>query len=170
MAIDERIRAFHQAILPVFSSHVDPICIVDGSNKIVYQSLAMGSLLGIRRRDLARGAVFCDVVKLSVCQKGCEVLKAIRSGVPLRLDEAPARIGGNLCRLTVRVTPFREPSAPRSADCIGAVITARDTTGDVLLLAKYHKLLSMVEQRDDRLAELEEEVQKLRGVLRRSRS
>ena len=157
--------------LPIDSSF-DPICVVNEKNQIVYANLAMKSFLQLRKRDVDQHPVFCDLVKLSVCLKGCCVEEVLKTGNDYRIDQTPAAKGAEKFRVLFKVTPIRAGSGPDSAGSLpilGAIVSLRDTTGEILLQAKYHKMLQILGERDLKINALNERVEALRLALRRIR-
>lgn len=158
MAVNPVLSAMISAMMPALEVCLDPVCVVDASGQIVFLTTPMGSLLKVRPRELKRGVVFCDAIKLAACVKECQVRKAIGSGKGIRLDETPGTIGGEKMRGMLQVIPL-----PKG---LGALISVRDTTADVLVLAKYHKLTDELDRKELKIAELEVRLESMRGGLR----
>ncbi|HUP57129.1 MAG TPA: PAS domain-containing protein, partial [Bdellovibrionota bacterium] len=155
---------------PAIDACMDPICVVDAGNRIVYFNLPMRSLLGVRPRQVQDKKIcFCDIVKLAVCKPSCQIMEVLESGGSARFDETPATRGEDKFRLTLKATAFNQPGTGKKGPIMGAIISVRDVTGDFLVQAKYHKALQLLEQRDTRIAELEEKADTLRLALRRAR-
>lgn len=129
---------------PALEAVLDPLCVVNHKNEVIYANLAMKGLLGLTGKDLKEYPVFCDRVKLPACEKECQIQHAIDSQEMLRLDETPSTKitpkGHDKMRAIVKVVPFTEDQLK------GAIITLRDTTGEVLLQAKYHKILQILQE------------------------
>src|SRR5262249_14453869 len=120
--------------------------------------------LGLTGQQLKKEPCFCELLKLAACEKTCQVLEVLHSGEALRLDEAPAVKGSEKLRILLKVVPLFE-SADRDNPPIGAFLTVLDTTGEVLLSAKYHKLIQVNADKDTKIAHLEEQVANLQSNL-----
>lgn len=165
----EFLKRFQAEMKPAFDASLDPVCIVNTSNQILFYNLAMKSFLGLRNRELGKKLVFCDLLKLSVCEPSCQVKHLLQTGMPIRIDESPAAKGRDKLRLSLRAVPILDPEAKLNTPPLGAVITLRDTTGEILLQAKYHKLLELMVEKDAKIADLDEKLQAMRTALRRAR-
>jgi transcriptional regulator with PAS, ATPase and Fis domain len=170
MAIEPKFKEVLAGFKPAIDACMDPICVVDDKNRIVYFNLPMRSLLGIRPRQIKEKKIcFCDIVKLAVCKPSCQIMEVLESGISARFDETPATRGEDKFRLTLKVTSFQQPGTGKKGPVMGAIISVRDVTGDFLVQAKYHKALQLLEQRDSKIATLEEKAESLRQALRRAR-
>lgn len=143
---------------------LDPFCLVNAQNHIIYANAAMKSLLNLRKREIDAKPIFCDLIKLSACKDGCEITKAINFGKALRLDEVPATRGESKMRIILRVIPLLEKKGPANR---GAIITLRDTTADVVVQAKYHKLMEMIQGKNEKIEDLEYKLLELRAKVSR---
>lgn len=157
---DEKLKRVLELITPGLDASIDPVCVVDTANKILHLSASMKAFLSVRPRELSKGLVFCDLLKLSACESGCKILHTIKSGTNLRLDETPASRGDMKLRVVLKAVPLYDPE-DKSETPIGAIISVRDTTGEILVQAKYHKLMQIIEdeehadlraQQEDRVA------------------
>jgi PAS domain S-box-containing protein len=154
------------ALLTTFDAVLDPLCVVNRENKIVHFNSAMKSFFGMTARELAKHHVFCDLLKLAACEKSCEVLKVIKSGKAVRLDETPASYKERKMRLLLKVVPLHDPRDPGKKAPIGAIITLRDSTAEILVQAKYQKLLQLLEEKDDKILQMEERMLSIRKAIR----
>lgn len=164
---EEFLKRYHAIVKTVMDASMDPVCIVDRQNQILHSNLPMRSFLGIRTRELGKKPVFCDLVKLSICEPGCQLRTVLDQGSVVRVDESPAARGTEKLRISLRAVPIYAGGERKTP--VGALITLRDTTGEILLQAKYHKLLEMMAAKDTKVAGLEERIRALRTALRRAR-
>lgn len=153
-----------ETVIPVLESSLDAVAVVDSKNLIHYANSSMKTLLKLRPADLKTHKKFCDCITLSICANACRIETLITSGKSFRFDESPATLPTvpelTKLRILIRGAPIPENKSSKN---IGAVITLRDTSAEVLVQAKYHKLARMVEERDETIQEL----RKLNAILRR---
>jgi PAS domain-containing protein len=154
---------------PGLTATFDSACVVDTENRIVHLNLAMKHFLGLSPRALKSGVVLCDHLKLAACKKDCRLLEAIRGEEPLRLEGAPAEVKNIKHRISMSAVPLRDPGLPRISEPIGALIIVRDTTGEVLLQAKYHKVLKLLEDIEEEKENLKSKIRGLQDALSRFR-
>jgi hypothetical protein len=154
---------------PALDASLDAIAIVDESNRIVYANVAMKNFLAVPARDFKKNPVFCDLVKFAACEKTCQMLHVIKSGEMVRLDETPAAKPNEKVRVLLKAVPLLNPEDPNASAPIGAIITVRDTTGEILLQAKYHKVMQLLGEKDTKINELMDRLNALRTALRRAR-
>ncbi|MCM2279197.1 MAG: PAS domain-containing protein [Oligoflexia bacterium] len=156
---------------PAIEASLDAVAIVDARNQVVYCNVAMKSFLGLKQKDLARHPVFCELVKISACEGDCQLLAAIRRGSALHLDEVPAAKGkgsqAEKIRISLRAVPLHSEGG--KGEVVGAVVSLRDATAEIVLQAKYHKLMEIVAERNEKIYQLDEQVKVLRGALRKAR-
>lgn len=143
---------------PALDACLDPICIVDRLNRITYANEPMRALLGLKSGT----PCFCEVVRLAVCKPVCQVQDVLEGGPAVRFDETPASRGAAKLRLNVQISPLRRSPKSKKGAAIGALISARDVTNDFLVQAKYLKALQLLEQRDSKIAELEDKLESAR--------
>jgi PAS domain-containing protein len=169
-SISDRVRETIDRFRVAIDASLDPVCIVDASNHILYFNLPMRSLLKLKLRQIQEKKIcFCDVLKLSVCSKRCRILEALATAEIARYEEIPAARGPDKFRMTVKVAPYREVNSGKNGPVVGAFITIRDVTGEFLVQAKYHKALEIIEQRTEEIQDLEFRVRSLQQTLKRSR-
>lgn len=121
----------------------------------------------MRARELKSSPVFCDRLKLSVCDKGCQVLAAIQRKAVARFDELPATLGETKLRMILKVSPIPDPD---SDDVLGAVLFMRNTTAEIVLQAKYKKLIQLAGQREEMVRDLQTRVESLMSSLKHGRA
>ncbi|HRK03241.1 MAG TPA: PAS domain-containing protein [Oligoflexia bacterium] len=152
---------------PVLSGALDAVAVVDLRNQLAYANPSMKTLLKLRPSHLAGKKKFCDCITLSICAKKCQIEELIQTATAFRFDESPAVISSKAdstkLRVNIRGVAVPNPDTKSSTKTIGAVITLRDTSADVLVQAKYHKLAELLKERDETIAEL----RRLNAVLRR---
>lgn len=164
MAAPADLQTIVQGLMPALDASLDPTCVIDPDCRVVFMSQSMRTLLGVRPRDLAqKNLVFCDLIKLTACKDGCKIAQVIKTGEPFRLDETPASRGDTKLRVGIKVGALKTEGETAAA---GAVICLRDTTAEILLQAKYHKSLQIIEEKDLTILDLEEKVQALQRSLR----
>lgn len=169
MSKAERYKPIVASLKSALEASLDCVCIVNTLNQIVYMNLPMKNFLGLRPRELEEGLVFCDTVKLAACKEHCQILDVLRTGTSLRLDEVPAEKRGQKFRLSMKVVPLYDGGATTGTRPIGALMSLRDSTGEILLQAKYHKTMEMLKEREDAISELEERIRTLQKTLRGAR-
>jgi PAS domain S-box-containing protein len=162
--VDARFKDLLKPLMPAIESSLDPVCVVDAEKRIVYLTTAMSSLIGLRARELARGVSFCEAVKFGGHGSGCHIRKIIDGDEAVRVDQVPATIGGERRRVLFKGVPVRGASGKAEL----ALVSLRDTTGEVLLQAKYHKTLMLLDHSRKEGEELRERVKELRDTLRRA--
>ena len=150
------------ALKPAMEACLDPMCVVDSKNRIAYLNEPMRELLGIKAKGKEQ-LCFCEVVKLAVCKAGCQVEDVLESGESVRFDETPASRGSAKLRLNIQISPVKGTAKTKKAAVAGALISVRDVTNDFLVQAKYLKALQLLEQRDSKIAELEDKLQSSRS-------
>jgi transcriptional regulator with PAS, ATPase and Fis domain len=163
MLVDNEFRALIKPMADALEASLDPVCVVDRQNHIVYLNAPMRSLLKATARSLAKTRKFCDLLKLAACEKSCRILHAIESGEKFRMDEAPAASAGGKMRVLIQAVPIRAEGG-----VAGAVITVRDTTGEILLQAKYHKSARIIEDLETQVKDLNEKYREMQERLRRA--
>ena len=147
----------------IINASLDAYCIVDKDTSILHSNFLMKSLLGLKPKDFQSKRKFSTLLELTENRSGCVVEKAIKKDDPIRFDETPATIGGKKFRLSIKITPFKDPDGDKKSPALGAIIMLRDTTAELLTQAKYHKVAEQV-------AELEEQVVKYKDMLVRLRA
>ena len=155
------------SVLPILDSSLDAVAVVDSTNGIYYANSAMKSLLKLRPTDLKLHKKFCDCITLSLCEKKCQIMLMLESGKSFRFDESPSTLPCGpdpaKLRVSIRGVAVNYGSENKKGGAIGGVVTLRDTSAEILVQAKYHKLAQMVEERDAHI----EELRKLNAILRR---
>ena len=142
----------------LINASLDAVCVVDSDAKIVYANSMMKNFLSLKPRELSRNPVFCELIKLSVCDKTCQVKSALENGKSIRFDEAPGVLKGNKLRVNFKITPFSIDGV------VGAIICLRDTTAELLTQAKYSKLLSISKKHEDQIEYHKDLLRKIRGT------
>jgi hypothetical protein len=173
ISADQQLNAAIRLMKPALEATLDGVCVVDASGRIVWLNLAMKNALGVRGRMLEEGLSFCDHIKLQACHEGCQIERMLKQGRAVRFDDAPARRVGEKAsaketekmRIMLKATPIQG----EGKKVIGGVIQFRDSTGEVLLQAKYHKLMLVVEEKDLEISALKRRVHTLMTSLRRAR-
>lgn len=164
MSGTDRLKALIELWSPAWDASLDSYCVVNAQNEIVHADLTMRSFLGIKGKRIPEKLIFCDLLKLAACSDQCKILGAIKSGQPLNLGEAPAQLREEKLRLMLKATPLSDPQSPGQAP-IGAVIFVRNTTQDVVLVAKYGKTQRLIEEKDQVIATRDAEIESIRNRL-----
>jgi PAS domain-containing protein len=163
MLVDPAFRALLKPMTDALECSLDAVCVVDPDGKIAYLNPQMRALLKVTARTLKQSQKFCDLIKLAACEKSCRIAHVIASGERVRLDEAPAACGGRKMRVMIQAVPLRG-----EGKTLGAVITLRDTTGEILLQAKYHKSARMIEDLETQVRDLTDKFREMQERLRRA--
>lgn len=156
---------------PVLESSLDAVAAVDCSGQVVYCNIAMRTLLKLRPRQLKQGASVFEALKFPA-QKVHPVQVVLDGGGPVRLDEAPAEIGDQKFRVSLKAVAARMPrrgsgGGEEVAPLLGVLLQLRDTSGEILVQAKYHKVMEKLEEKDDQIARLDKKVRELREKIAR---
>jgi hypothetical protein len=164
---DTKIKQMIKALQPAFETAMDPFCVIDDKCGVVYMNRPMKALLSVKPRQLQANMHFCKFIALSACSESCKVERIVSHEEPLRLDESPAVLNTRKIRILLRGMPLYEEGS-RSGKPIGAIISMRNTTGEILVQAKYHKLGLILEEKDIRISELETQVKNLQLTLKKA--
>jgi hypothetical protein len=156
-------------LAPILDLSLDPTCIVDEQNRIVYANIQLKSFIGLKVKHLKSPPVLCDHIKLAACEKSCQLLASVRKSKRLELDEVPAVRGGERLRIWLRANPLFAPGIPRTAGAVGMLVVMRNTTAELVLQAKYHKVLEILKEREERIGDLERRVASLQDSIRKAR-
>lgn len=154
---------------PAFNASLDAIGVLDVECRLRFANPLMRSLLGLSVREVSKAPVFCDCIKLDACAAGCEISKVIAKSRDLRLDETPAQRGQAKMRVSLKAVPLYYPGKQKGPNPLGAIISARDTSGEILLQAKYHRAMLLLQEKDLEIENLAERLKAKEEVLRRSR-
>lgn len=144
---------------------LDSYFVVDDKSELVLMSPGLRALLKLRPKSGAKNKKFCDSIELSVCKKGCVIDRLLESGEDFRFDETPAVQGDSKMRLTIKGVPIYSANKRRKKP-IGAIVTVRDTSGEIIVQAKYHKALNIISEKEEEIAKLEDKIQGLLRSLR----
>lgn len=169
--IDPSLELTITTIKPTLDLTLDPMCVVDVHNRIIVANLHMKSFLGLMVKDMRKFPVFCDRIKIGACEKECQVVAAVKKGKRLELDEVPAVRGKEKLRIWLRASPlFPIGHTPeRNMGALGMLIVVRNTTAELVLQAKYHKLVEMISERERQIGDLEYRLSALQGSIRKAR-
>ena len=162
MLIDPAFEALVSQLNPAIEASMDPVCILDSRARIVYANKGMQVFLATTRRALVKGVKFCELIKLSVCAKECQIEAALKAGTEFHLSETPAARKGEKLRISIKMSGI----VPNGNGSEGAVLSLRDTTAEILLHAKYHKSMSLLEESREKLTDTEDRLSALRRSLR----
>lgn len=163
------LRNWIQTVAPILEGSLDAVAVVDDENRIQYANSAMKTILKLRPADLKKPKKFCEYIKLAICTKGCCIDDLFKTNKAFRHDESPAELAGDKTpKKKMRVVIHGVPLPVVLLDIenpkvVGAVIMMRDSTAEVLVQAKYHKIAQTLAERE---AEVEE-LKKLNWLLRR---
>jgi transcriptional regulator with PAS, ATPase and Fis domain len=163
MLVDPNFRALIKSMNDALESSLDAVCVVDRQNQIAWLNPPMRAVLKATARSLKDNRKFCDLLKLAACDKGCKIMHVMESAEKLRLDEAPAATATGKMRVLLQAVPLQ-----LEGKVVGAVINLRDTTGEILLQAKYHKSARMIEDLETQVQDLSEKFREMQERLRRA--
>jgi len=167
--MDAALKKIVDNLKPALDASLDPACILDTSGKIVSFNFSMKGFLVIPARELKKNLVLTDLIKLTVPNENSTIAHLLKTGEQIKLDETPATRGDTKLRILFRAVALFDPDKPKSLP-IGALITLRDSTGEVLLQAKYHKVSELLHEREVQVSELETKLESFRTALRNART
>jgi hypothetical protein len=147
-------------LVPVLDASLDPYAVIDIRGELLHADQSMRAFLGIRGRKIPEGVTFSALLKITSHPKW--IWEMLDSGEAVRLDEASAILREDKLRVNLKATPIRDSSAPAAAKPIGAIIMVRNTTDDVLLVAKYAKMQRIIEEKDRLIAAMHAQMEKLK--------
>lgn len=153
MDVEKKFQELWEQWSPVIQVSMDGICLIDHEAKIIRCNQVMMNILGIRKRELSHGVVFTRYFKLAAKDDICPIAEVICSGKAISLDEVPAEIDKKKLRVLLRGMPVFSYSLKGDLP-IGALISLRDTTGEILVQAKYHKAIQLLEEKDRELLDI----------------
>lgn len=167
-SLDHSLKVTITLFKPVFDTSLDAVGVVDLECRIRFANPLMRALLGVSTREIAQAPVFCDCLTLAACSQECEIKKVLTLGKELRLDEAPAGRDDVKMRVSLKAVPLHYPGKQRG-QLLGAIISARETTGEILLQAKYHRTMLLLQEKEQEIAELMVRIKTKDDALRRAR-
>lgn len=133
---------------PALEASLDPVAVVDSTGTIVFSNPAMRIFLRSGQRKSRMHQKFCERVKLAICQPKCQLMRILQKPDIVRVDETPAVIGAEKMRVSVKMVPIVDPDVSDTAIIVGAVVSVRETTGEILVQAKYKKTLKLLQDKD----------------------
>ncbi|MCC7442498.1 MAG: hypothetical protein IT285_12750 [Bdellovibrionales bacterium] len=168
MAADPIFQHIVDLLGPALRVSLDPVAVVDSSGVILYANSSMRSFLEIRgNRGKPR---FQELLKIASLEGQHPLDRTIATGEEIRLDELPAiKASGQKVRVIFKSVPLFDPTETQNRRIFAAILSLRDTTGEVLLQAKYHKLKELQEDKDSEIMDLREKVEDILESLRRHR-
>lgn len=172
MWTNDAFRNLMSQLIPLLEASLDPVAVLDQQGEIVYMDLAMKSALGLRGRELRKRLVFWEQLKLGVDGHESGRLKdVLKKGESFRADDLPAQRKGENLRVSLKAVPVHAHYPANPGDVpVGAIVTLRDTTAEIMLQGKYHKARELLRDATAELAELRPRVERLENTLRSLRN
>jgi PAS domain S-box-containing protein len=123
------LRSAHDRLRAITDSMGEGLLVNDVDGRITYLNDAAGRMLGWSREELA-GRVTHDVLRdehgTAVSPEDCAIMRSIRDGVTLRVDdEAFVRRDGSLLPVAYTAAPFQTPDGVKGCVVIFSDITER---------------------------------------------
>jgi hypothetical protein len=171
--MDNSLKVTITLFKPVLEASLDAVAVLDRACRVRYANSSMRLLLGLSARELARAPIFCDCVTLAVCATHCEIQRVADGGKSLRIDESPAERGPkgeDKMRVSLKALPLFYPGKQKGPEPLGVIVSARETTGEILLQAKYHRAMLLMQEKDQEIMDLSDRLKLKEDVLRRSRT
>ena len=154
-------------VKPVLDASLDAVCVIDPDKKVCYGNLAARTLLKLKSRELKSQPKLPDLLKMPT-EQNSQLGELLKEGIALRFDETPVSLAGEKARVSLRAVALRSGAKSDSA-IVGAVVNFRDSTAEIVLQAKYHKVMEILAAKDSKIADLEERLKQLRLSLRKAR-
>lgn len=155
----------NQALLrSLLEGSIDPCALLDNHGHIIYANAAMRTMIGLRgKSSQTTKKKFLELIKIKDDRVIAFFKMAEDSPMERRYDEVPAELKSEKIRVCFKARVLK---VSRNSPALGILVTLRDTTGEVLLQAKYHKSLEMLQMKDDKILALEEKITLLQRTLR----
>lgn len=160
------LKDFVKSLKMAIEVSLDPVLIVDTEMRIIYFNTAFKALTQLTRRELATGTDFLKLIRFGGGVQSQRMRNVVEKSEVMRLDEAPAEVGKRKIRVTMKAVPVFDPDDPEK-EPIGALVAIRETTGEVLVQAKYHKIRQLLEEKDLAIDDLRDQLHRLRDSYRR---
>lgn len=170
MAADVIFQHLLDLLGPALRVSLDPLAIVDDTGRLLYCNGPMRAFLELKGKAAVKTARFQE--KLQIHDSGGlhPVDRALVTGEEIRLDEEPAtKASGQKVRILFKAVPLFDPTQPEARKVFAAIVSLRDTSGEVLLQAKYHKLLEMQDDKELEILDLKEKLSGLMESMKRHR-
>jgi hypothetical protein len=139
--------------LPLLDASLDACALLSTEGHVLQVNSAMKVFLALEARALLRSAkpLLTELLQFTGKPDSFPMGEALLQ--PLREDELPVqhRKTGERHRLLLGATPIRAPGTGLPE---GLFLTLRDSTAEILLQAKYTKLLQMLDQKNEEIADL----------------
>lgn len=152
-----------KSMAPAIEGSLDGICMLNRDCEIVYANAAARHLLKLRVRDIKLNKVFCDIIKLSCCSQNCQIDKSMKVKESIHFDELPVVLNDHKMRIMLKGIPL---FGRKDSDPVGILLTIRDTTAEVLVQAKYHKLAVIMKEKQEEIDELKAKLRRLFEAMR----
>ena len=145
MLADQKIDRLIELAKPFVDTSLDPLCIVDNSNKIVYFNHELRVLFDLDPKDLRANPCFCDILKMDICNNSCQLEEVLKQGVTISHECISAKLRNKETRIKIKVFPIKNfelnSENPGGDSKIGAVIQIRDLSQQILTESKYRILV-----------------------------
>ncbi len=144
----------------VVDGHADGAAVIDAGHRLLYFNDAYARLSGRSRARLQQrvdeGARCSEVLPLSVCAKECVALRALDSGLPLRVDRVglaePVDLQKSVVEVFADVQELRVAATPLAGGLV--LETYRDTTAESRLHARWREAIRKEREQKQELNEL----------------
>jgi len=157
----EPLEDAYRRLKPALDASLDPACIVMADGTVHSGNAAFRSLVKKSQRDLDGKCRLLDLLRLTDERDEASLGAAIREGKKFQTVEAPASLEGHKVRLSVKTAAVQLPGA-KAGRPLGSLVCLRDSTGEVLVQAKYLKLLKILEEKDQLVSELKDRLDSTR--------
>ncbi len=142
MPMDEKIEKYIHQCKSILASTLDPLCIVDKSNHIVYFNSLMQVFLEINSKELRESPKFCDLLKHEICSASCQIMEAcVQKGEKIEHNCTLGKKNNQAVKLRMHVEPLYNLELNEKNEIMGAIIQIRDITAEETLGQKYKLLI-----------------------------
>jgi PAS domain S-box-containing protein len=162
MADNSPLEMLIQILSPTIVGSLDPVAVVDNEGVVVHANKAMKNFLGLKGKTIRGNPVFSIIVHLTEHNNVDPIEEVIKTGEIYQKDQAPAEVDGEKKRLLIKAYALKDLSG---SNIVGAFIILRDTTGEVLLSAKYQKVMKENEDLKKKVEKLENQVDGLKQTI-----
>lgn len=151
---------------PALEVSIDAVGVVDRNGVFVYLNPALRSLIGARPRDIRKGVSVFNVIEFPGSDAH-PVATVIETGEPVRVDEAAILLRGEKMRVVIKAAAARIHRAREKGPILGAIIQLRDSSAEIIVQAKYHKVMDLLGERDAEISALKRKVRGLQEKISR---
>jgi len=160
---DEELKKVLRLITPLLDGALESIAIVDTTGVIIYANRSMKNLLGLKGKTIRGKPRFTSRVELTDCKGFDPLLEVIKTGETYQEDQTPAIINKEKKRVLIKALSLKD--VDNSENIVGAIVTLRDDTGEILLSAKYQKVLKENEELRNKVERLQLKIEGLKETV-----